>query len=329
MVITQTPYRISFFGGGTDYPSWYTKHPGGVICTTIDKYCYITCRYLPNFFKHKYRIVYSKIEECSDIESILHPPVKACLRDLNIQEGIELHHDGDLPAKSGVGSSSAFTVGLLKALYALKGEMISKKELANKAIYIEQNILHETVGCQDQIATSYGGLIKISFTPNDGFSTEPLSIKRERILELQQYLLLFYTGNSRISSEIAKTFAFDLEHHKVRLERIYEMVQESINILNNNSDIRDFGLLLNEYWLLKRGLSNSVSTTYIDNIYSASQSMGAIGGKITGAGGGGMMLLFVEPEKQPQIIETFRDQMLHIPFQFTNDGSKIIYYNQE
>lgn len=329
MIISKTPFRVSFFGGGTDYPVWYKKNGGAVLSTTIDKYCYLTVRYLPPFFPHKHRIVYSKIEMVNDINEILHPAVKAILNFLKIDEGLEIHHDGDLPARTGMGSSSAFTVGLLNSLYALKGIMASRDRLAKEAISIERDILKENVGSQDQIAVSFGGFNKITFEGEDEFKVMPITIKEERIKELENHLMLIFTGFSRYASEIAKAQIDNTPKKGSELTLVYQMVDEAINILNDEKrSILEFGKLLNESWQIKKSLTNKISNPEIDNIYQRALKAGAVGGKILGAGGGGFMLLFAPPENQPKIREELKN-LLEVKFNFENKGSRIIYYNNE
>lgn len=324
MIISRTPFRISFFGGGTDYPAWYRNNKGSVISATIDKYCYITCRYLPPFFEHKHRIVYSLIENVKDIAEIKHPAVKAVLEYMKIKEGIEVHHDGDLPARTGLGSSSSFTVGLLNSLYALKDTMASKEKLAKESIYIEQQILKENVGSQDQIAVSFGGLNKITFYPDDTFTVEPVILPVERKKELQRHLLLYFTGFSRIASEIAAEQISSMDKKKYELRIIQQMVDEAVNILASGGDIKEFGKLLDETWKLKRELTNKISNEHIDNIYEKAKKLGVIGGKLLGAGGGGFMLFFAPPEIHNKIKEEIGG--LFVPFSFENYGSQIIVY---
>lgn len=326
MIISKTPFRISFFGGGTDYPVWYRENKGAVLSTTIDKYCYLTIRHLPPFFEYKHRIVWSKIETVKDINEILHPAVKATLNFLKIDEGMEIHHSGDLPARTGLGSSSAFTVGLLNSLYALKGVMSKKEKLAKEAIYIERDMLGENVGAQDQVVAAHGGFNKINFSGDDEIKVEPIIIDKERVKELESRLMLFFTGFSRIASEIAKEQIDNTPSKKRELTYMYQMVEEAINILNKKNDILEFGKLLNETWKLKRMLSNKISTPAIDNIYERALEAGAVGGKLLGAGGGGFMLLFVSPEKQQKVREALKD-LLEVKFNFENGGSQIIYYN--
>ena len=328
MIISRTPFRISFFGGGTDYPIWYRENQGAVLSTTIDKYCYITVRYLPPFFPHKYRIIYSKIETVKNIEEILHPAVRETLKFLDVDKGIEIHHDGDLPAKTGMGSSSAFTVGLLNSIYALRGIMVPKDQLAKEAIHIERDILQENVGSQDQIATSYGGFNKINFNGNDKFRIEPIIITKDRISQLENHLMLYFTGFSRIASKVAQAQIKNTPQKKRELTLMYQMVDEAISILTENKNILEFGKLLNKTWKLKRSISNKISNPIVDNIYETALRAGAIGGKLLGAGGGGFMIFFVPPKKQPKVREALKS-LLEVPFNFESEGSQIIYYNSQ
>ena len=328
MIISRTPFRISFFGGGTDYPIWYKENNGAVLSTTIDKYCYITLRYLPPFFEHRYRIVYSRIEDVKYINEIQHPAVKALLKYCIIKKGLEIHHDGDLPARSGLGSSSSFTVGLLHSLYALKGSIVSKSQLAKEAIHVERDILKENVGSQDQVAVAYGGLNKISFNKEGEFRVEPITIKKERIQQLQNHLILIFTGLSHFSSQIAEEQIRNIPEKKKELNMMHKMVGEAIDILNGSRDILEFGSLLHEAWKIKKRLSKKVSNPTIDNIYDTALKVGAIGGKLLGAGGGGFMLLFVSPEKQHKVKEALKT-LLEVKFSFENEGSQIIYYTNQ
>ena len=328
MIISRTPFRISLFGGGTDYPEWYRKHGGSVLSTTIDKYCYITCRYLPPFFEHKYCIVYSRTEYCQTVNEIAHPSVREVLRFLNLRRGVEIHHDGDLPARSGMGSSSAFTVGLLNALYALKGQMVGKHRLATESIHIEQEILKETVGSQDQVLAAYGGLNHTIFHPNGEISVKPVTIARERLLDLNAHLMLFYTGIKRTAANIAKTYVNGIENRKRQLRITKDLVEEGISILTGGDDIRALGELLHEAWQVKSSLSDSVSNSRVDDIYQQAISAGALGGKLTGAGGGGFLLLFAPPSAHKTIQEKL-DRLIHVPFKFDFSGSQIIFFDQE
>lgn len=328
MIISRTPFRISFFGGGTDYPAWYKKHGGAVLATTIDKYCYITCRYLPPFFEHRYCVIYSKMEYCQTVDQIVHPSVREVIRYLNYDRGLEIHHDGDLPARSGMGSSSAFTVGLLHALYALKGQIVSKRQLAIESIHLEQEILKETVGSQDQVLAAYGGLNHINFLPNGEISVRPITISQERMKDLSSHLMLFYTGIKRTASDIADSFVSSIEDRKRQLRIMKELVEESISVLNSGQDITGFGELLHEAWQAKRSLSASVSNTMVDDIYEQALSAGAIGGKLTGAGGGGFLLLFVPPSRQKRVRELLSN-LIYVPFKFEFSGSQIIFFDEE
>jgi len=328
MIISRTPFRVSFFGGGTDYPIWYKNHKGAVLVTSINKYCYITVRYLPPFFDYNYRIRYYYREETKKIKDIKHPAVRECLSFLDFNKGVEIQHNADLPARMGVGSSSAFTVGLLNALYALKGEMTTKRQLAEESIHIEQNMIKENVGSQDQIATAFGGFNKITFENDQGFTLQPVTMDRDRFKLLQDHMMLFFTGFSRTASNVAGEQIKKTPEREKELKRICEMVDEAINILNsNNSDITDFGKLLHETWMIKRKLTHKITTNRIDKIYEAALKAGALGGKLLGAGGGGCILFFVEPEKQKKVKEKLKD-LLYIPFLFDNLGSQIIYYTR-
>ncbi len=255
MIISRTPFRISFLGGGTDYPAWYREHGGAVIATTIDKYCYLTCRYLPPFFEHRYRIVYSKIENAESLEAIQHPAVREILKHLELTRGVEIHHLGDLPARSGMGSSSSFTVGLLHALYALQGRMVSKHQLAMDGIHVEQNLLRETVGSQDQVLAAYGGLSHVRFLASGEISVRPIIMRPERIAELNSHVMLIYTGIVRTASEVANTYVNGIEKQRRQLRIISDLVKEGLALLSGERDIANFGELLHEAWQVKRNLS--------------------------------------------------------------------------
>ena len=328
MVISRTPFRISFFGGGTDYPAWYRKHGGEVLSTTIDKYCYITCRYLPPFLEHKYRIAYSKIEACQTIDEIAHPAAREVLRHVKMDRGVEIHHDADLPARSGMGSSSAFTVGLLHAVSALQGRMTSKGQLAKEGIHIEQDVLKETVGSQDQVSAAYGGLNHIVFHANDEITVHPMTLSHERIRELEAHLMLFYTGIKRTASEVATSYVDVIESKKRQLRILQNLLAEGISVLCGHGDIREFGELLHEAWQTKRSLSDKVSNSEVDETYSRALAAGAVGGKVTGAGGGGFMLLFAPPDRHASIREAL-SKLIHVPFQFDYSGSQIIFWDPE
>jgi D-glycero-alpha-D-manno-heptose-7-phosphate kinase len=326
MIITRTPFRISFFGGGTDYPPWFRNHGGAVLATTIDKYCYINCRRLPPFFEHKHRVVYSRIENVLTIDEIEHPAVRAVLNWAKVEEGVEVHHDGDLPARSGLGSSSSFTVGLVNALYALRGQMVSKDVLAQNAIHIEQDLIGENVGSQDQVSAAYGGFNRIEFHRNSSFDVSPIVLRSDRPHELHSHLMLCFTGLSRIASEVAKSKIDNLEKRRDELNSIRQMVDEATSILQDpDRPIVEFGRLLNESWQYKRRLSDRVSTPFIDEIYEAAMAAGAIGGKILGAGGGGFLLLFAAPDRHAAIRERLA-KLVHVPFNFENSGSRVVVY---
>lgn len=327
MIISRTPYRISFFGGGTDYHTWYQTHGAAVLSTTINHYCYLQCRLLPPFFEHKTRVVWSKVEEVTKHADIQHPAVKAILDYLEINQGVEISHQGDLPARSGLGSSSAFSVGLLHAMYALRGMISSKRELACEAIHIERDILKENVGVQDQIATAYGGLNKIIIQPDGNFDVTPLILSGQRTRELHDHMLLFFTGISRTASDIASDKIKSIPQKQVELHQMRKMVDDAADILTSQQDIRLFGELLHETWMLKRQLSNKIASSFIDDLYNRARAAGAIGGKLLGAGGGGFMLFFVRPEDKEKVCDAL-DDLLLVPFDFESSGSQIIFYDR-
>jgi D-glycero-alpha-D-manno-heptose-7-phosphate kinase len=328
MIISRTPFRISFFGGGTDYPAWYRRHGGAVLATTINKYCYITCRYLPPFFEHRLRVVYSKTEICQRAEEIQHPAAREVLRFLKIDRGVEIHHDGDLPARSGIGSSSAFTVGLLHGLYALQGRMPSKRQLAAESIHVEQDVLQESVGSQDQVLAAHGGFNQVVFAPAGDPLVRPMTLPAERLAELQAHLMLFFTGVKRTASGVAQTYVNCLHEKEAQLLRMSALVDEGIALLAGTQPITDFGELLHEGWCTKRGLSAKVSNGVIETIYEQAIAAGALGGKLLGAGGGGFLLLFAPPERQAGLRAALHG-LLHVPFKFEPLGSQIIFYDQQ
>lgn len=324
MIISRTPFRISFFGGGTDYPAWYNDHEGAVLGTTINKYCYISLRYLPPFFDHKSRIIYSKMEHVSKIDEIDHPAAREVLRYMKVKKGVEIHHDGDLPARTGLGSSSAFTVGLLHAIYALQGKMVAKEQLAREAIYVEQTMCKENVGCQDQMFAAYGGFNFIKFGGRDHLETRELTMPCGQLQALQKHMMLYFTGFSRQASEIAAAQIKNTPKKKKELKSMHQMVFQAMKILDGNR-IGDFGELLNDSWQIKRTLSDKITNSHLDDIYNAAMRSGALGGKLLGAGGGGFMLFFVPPEKQPAVKKKLK-KLLMVPFQFENLGTRIIFY---
>ncbi|MDP3730933.1 MAG: kinase, partial [bacterium] len=311
--------------GGTDYPAWYEKNGGAVLTASINKYCHIGLRFMPPFFKYKYKIVYSKHEEVSHIDEIDHPSVRETLRYLNMDNGIVINHDGDLPAMSGLGSSSSFTVGLVHALSALKGEMKTKRQLALDAIHIEQNMIKENVGSQDQTIAAFGGLNRIDFGGPQKILVNPIIISRERMDLFQSHLMLVFTEITRHASKIAKGWIKNTPANRNELESLTKMVDEGTAILCGNGDIKDFGKLLHQHWLIKRGLASKITNPKIDEIYNTGLKAGAIGGKLLGAGGGGFMLLFARPEDQPKIKEKLK-KFLHVPICIETSGSQIVYY---
>lgn len=326
MIITRTPFRISFFGGGTDFPDWYKENNGAVLSTTINRYCYISCRRLPNFHDCKHRIVYSVIENVKKLDEIKHPSVREVTKWSGIEYGLEIHHDGDLPARSGLGSSSSFTVGLINALMALQEKRISKNNLAKEAIYIEQKLIKENVGSQDQIAAAYGGFNLIEFKKNDTFDVQPLILPQKKKKHLNNHLMLFYTGQSRISSEIALSTIQNLRKKQKIFYKLYDLLWDGLKVIESNGDdINDFGRLLNETWKYKKEISNQVSNTMIDEIYEIAMKNGALGGKILGAGGGGFILFFVPQERQEKIRNIF-SHLTYVPFDFEESGSKVVVY---
>ncbi|MBF0518750.1 MAG: kinase [Nitrospirae bacterium] len=333
MVISRTPHRISFFGGGTDFPNWYLNYGGKVIGASVDKYSYITCRYLPPFFNHKYRISYSKIEIANHITEILHPSVRESLK-YTIEElkyfthdtSFEIHHVGDIPARSGMGSSSSFTVGFLNALYALTGRLVTKKRLFTEAIHIEQNLIKESVGSQDQVWAACGGLNLITFEVNGEILVKPIIMQKQKIKSFEGKFLLFFTGISRFATDIESSKIQNIHNKKAELKTMLELVDEAYSIITSErDDFTDFGKLLNETWLLKKKLSDKVSNTEIDTLYKNAIKSGAVGGKLLGAGGGGFMLFYVEPEHHENV-KAALSNYLNVPFNFDFSGSQIIVY---
>lgn len=326
MIISRTPHRISFFGGGTDYPSWYQKHGGKVLGAAIDKYCYISCRELPPFFKHKYRIAYSKVETVNMPRDIAHPAVKGVLEYMNVKEGLEIHHDGDIPARSGMGSSSAFTVGFLRALYAFHGKVVSKEDLYREAIHIEQNLIKENVGSQDQVWAACGGFNTVEFLENGEILVKPVVMDEERLRSFENKFMLFYTGISRFASEIAGEQIQNTHRNTAELHKMRKLVDDAHSMLASGGKcFTDFGGLLNETWQMKKKLSNKITTEEINGMYDTAIKSGAVGGKLLGAGGGGFIVFYVEEENQTRVKEALKDY-LHIPFRFDFTGSEIIVY---
>lgn len=326
MIISKTPYRISLFGGGTDYPSWFNKNKGHVISFSIDKYVYISCRYLPPFFKHNLRIVYRRQEQVSNVDDLRHPSVKAVLKYLNIKNNVELHYNGDLPSRSGIGSSSAFTVGLLNSLGAYKKLNFSQKMLAEKSIFIEQKKIGEVVGSQDQISVSYGGFNYIKFYKKNRFKVSKIKIPNQKMHALNNNLMLFHTGKYRTAENISKKYVNDLQKKEIYMYQIYQMVFDAL-LLIKSGDIDSVGKMLHETWELKKKMSNFISNPFIDQIYSIGRESGAYGGKLLGAGSGGFMLFYV-PKKNQKKVKDSLFKLLHVPFKMENNGSRIIYNNR-
>lgn len=327
MIVSRTPYRVSFFGGGSDYPAYSLEHGGKVLAAAINKYCYLIVRALPPFFHHRHRIVYSRTELVDEIDDIQHPSVRETLRFLGVDHGVSVHHDGDMPASSGMGSSSAFTVGLLNSLLALRNRMISKRELALNAIHIEQAMIRENVGSQDQVMSAYGGLNLVDFLPNGEIVVSPVIMKPAALQDFEDRLLLVFTGHSRNASEIAAAQLRSLPGRLPAMARLKGLVDQAHAILTTDgADLDDFGRLLNETWAIKRELSTRITTAGIDAIYQTALHNGALGGKLLGAGGGGCMLFYVRPEDRARLTRALHG-LLVIPFRFDFDGSRIIVYD--
>ncbi len=325
MLVSRTPFRVSFFGGGTDYPEWYMENGGAVLSTSIDKYCYLTCRYTPQFFADTYRIVWSHIENVSHISEILHPAVREGLSYMGFEDerGVEIHHHGDLPARAGMGSSSAFANGLILALSALKGTAIDQKDLFQKAIHLERELLNENVGCQDQIATACGGFNLIRFQPGGDIAVDPVDISDQRRADLESRLMLFFVGTRRFASEIAGQVIANFDNRIDELIRLHAMVGDGVDVLCGENSLDDFGTLLDEAWQLKRALSGSISNLAVDEIYEKAMASGAKGGKLLGAGASGFMLFYVPEEKQSAVREALAP-VEEVPFRFETEGSVII-----
>ncbi len=322
MIISQTPMRMSFFGGGTDFPEFYKEHSGAVISTTFDKYCHVNVREMPDLFEYKTYLSYAKIEKVSSVDEIQHPAIRNAMKWLGLEK-ICLNYDADVPAKTGLGTSSAFSVGMLNALHTMMGEEKTKRQLADGAIYLERTLCNEDGGIQDQIASAFGGFNRIDFSA-DGYTVTPINFCAGRKEQLEENLMLFFTGLSRFSFQIQKTTRQKLSQNTDRLLKMLEMVDEAENILTNpDRSLNDFGLLLNETWLQKREISSEISTDYIDVAYEKAIAAGALGGKLLGAGGGGCLLFYVEKEKQDSVRAALSD-MHEFPFRFENDGTKII-----
>ena len=326
MIITQTPFRMSFFGGGTDFPDFYKKHGGAVISTTFDKYCYVNVRHLPRFFDYSTELSYSVIERVTDVEESKHPAVREAMKMLDMHE-LRLTYEADLPARSGLGTSSSFAVGMLNAFYALKGKYADKKRLADEAIYLERVLCNESGGVQDQIAASFGGLNRINFNEN-GYEVNPVIIAPERKAQLNRNLMLFFTGFSRFSFDIQETTKKALADEQARLLEMLSLVDDAERVLTSKTDLNEFGRLLDYTWKLKRGISGRISTDSIDGLYKKGIEAGALGGKLLGAGGGGFLLFYVEEDKQESVHKAM-ENLLYVPFKFENSGTRVIHYTPE
>lgn len=326
MVITQTPFRMSFFGGGTDFPDFYNEYGGSVISTTFDKYCMVSVGHLPRFFEYSNMITYSRIERTNSADEIEHPAVRNAMKYLDMRE-IRMSYEADLPARSGLGTSSSFAVGMLNAFYALKGKYVDKKKLAEDAIYLERVLCEESGGVQDQIAAAYGGFNRIDFS-KDGFIVTPLIIPNERKRELNGNLMLFFTGFSRYASDIEISRKKAMKDKTKELKEMLALVDDAQNVLVSKGSLNEFGRMLDHTWKLKRGITNKISNDSIDAVYKRAVEAGALGGKLLGAGGRGFMLFYVEKDKQDNVRKELED-LLYVPFEFENGGTRIMYYNAE
>ncbi|KMZ53823.1 GHMP family kinase ATP-binding protein [Dorea sp. D27] len=326
MITTKTPFRMSFFGGGTDFPEFYREHGGAVLSTSFNKYCYVNVRHLPRFFEYTSELVYSKIERVTDNSQIEHPAIREAMKYLEMYE-LRLTYEGDLPARSGLGTSSSFSVGMLNAFYALKGKRVSKRTLADDAIYLERTLCGEAGGIQDQIAASFGGFNRIDFGADD-YKVSPVILQLDRKKELNRRLMLFFTGFSRFSSDIQNEARLSIKKNESQLLEMLKLVDAAEEVLTTKSDLAEFGRLLDYTWKLKRNITKKVSTDAIDLCYEKAKSAGAVGGKLLGAGGGGFLLFYVEPEYQDKVRQILKD-FLYIPFEFEEDGTRVIYYAPE
>lgn len=326
MIITQTPFRMSFFGGGTDFPDFYREHGGAVISTTFDKYCYVNVRHLPRFFDYSTELSYARTERVKRVEDIEHPAIREAMKHLDMHE-IRLTYEADLPARSGLGTSSSFAVGMLNAFYALKGKYADKRKLADDAIFLERVLCNESGGVQDQIAASFGGMNRINFNA-EGYTVNPVIISPERKKLLNRNLMLFFTGFSRLSSDIQVAAEKNLKSKQNQLLEMLSLVDDAEKILTSKTDLEEFGRLLDYTWLLKRGITDKVSTDSIDAVYSRALQAGATGGKLLGAGGGGFLLFYVDPDKQENVRKAL-ENLLYVPFEFENGGTRVIHYTPE
>ena len=328
MIITKTPFRMSFFGGGTDMENFFREYGGAVLSTTFDKYCYVNVRHLPRFFDYSSELSYSKTERVTDTDHIEHPAIRNAMKMLDMHE-IRLIYEADLPARSGLGTSSSFAVGMLNAFYALKGKYADKKKLADGAIYLERVLCNEAGGWQDQIAASFGGMNRIEFNKDGTYDVRPVIIHPERKQQLNDNLLMFFTGFTRFSSDMQKANAVGYAEKIKQLQEMYALVDEAEQILEDkHSDLDDFGRLLDKTWRLKRQTGGAITTSSIDELYDKGIKAGALGGKLLGAGGGGFLVFYVQPEKQDAVMKAMAD-FLYVPFRFEDGGTRVVHYTPE
>lgn len=328
MIITKTPFRMSFFGGGTDIESFFRENGGAVLSTTFDKYCYVTVRHLPRFFDFTTHLTYSKMEFVNDVDEIQHPAIRNAMKLLNMQE-IRLIYEADLPARSGLGTSSSFAVGMLSAFHALKGEYADKKKLADEAIYLERSLCNEAGGWQDQIAASFGGMNRIEFNSDGTYEVRPVIIHPTRKKQLNDNLLMFFTGFTRFSSDMQKANSVGYGEKVKQLQEMYGLVDDAQRVLESkHSDLDDFGRLLDVTWKLKRQTGGAITTEGIDALYERGIEAGALGGKLLGAGGGGFLVFYVQPQKKEVVIQAMSD-LLYVPFRFEDVGTQVIHYSPE
>lgn len=328
MIITKTPFRMSFFGGGTDMESFFREYGGAVLSTTFDKYCYVNVRHLPRFFDWKNELSYSKTERVVDIDNIEHPAIREAMKMLDMRE-IRLMYEADLPARSGLGTSSSFAVGMLNAFYCLKGKYADKKKLADEAIYLERELCQEAGGWQDQIAVAFGGMNRIDFNKDGTYDVRPIIIHPDRKKQLNNNLLMFFTGFTRLSSEMQKVNAIGYAEKIKQLQQMYSLVDDAVAVLEDkHSDIDDFGRLLDKTWMLKRQTGRAITTNGIDALYEKGITAGALGGKLLGAGGGGFLVFYVQPEKRESVMQAMKD-LLYVPFCFEDSGTQVVHYTPE
>ncbi len=329
MIITQTPVRISFLGGGTDYPEYFSLHGGATLGATIDRYTYVTVSPLTRFFDHRIRISYSKTELCTAVDEIQHPSVRECLRFMNIEEGVEIAVVSDLPARTGLGSSSCFTVGLLHALHAFQGKMVSREQLAMEAVYVEREMIKERVGFQDQYTCACGGLLHLQFREQGRVDITPVTISADRARALEERLMIFYTGLQRSAHEVLKQQIEKTKSGVITsdLANLQGLVPQAVEVLSNGHDLAAVGELLHQGWLLKRRLSDAISNSFIDDAYERARKAGAIGGKLLGAGSGGFLLLYVEPYNHPSVQQALVS-LRRVDFHLENGGSRVIFYQR-